>query len=62
MSKSIHDVGVLLGNILFNSFTGFAGIFKLLHVKSADVLFCNCSYNVPNVTEMTAGFLAKKKI
>lgn len=54
-------LGFLLGNILFNSFSFFASIFKLLHVKYADVLFCNCTYNVRNVTEMIAGFLAKKK-
>lgn len=50
----------LLVNILFNGFSFFASIFKLLHVKYTDVLFCNCSYIVRNVTEMTAGFLAKK--
>lgn len=54
-------LGFLLGNILFNSFSFFASIFKLFHVKYADVLFCNCTYNVRNVTEMTAGFLAEKK-
>lgn len=53
--------GVLLGNILFNSFSFFASVFKLLHVKYADVLFCNCSYNARNVTEMIAGFLTNKK-
>jgi len=45
--------GFLVGNI--------ASILKLLHVKYTDVLFCNCSYNVRNVTEMIADFLAKKK-
>lgn len=40
----------------------FPRIFRLLHVKYADVLFCNCSYSVHNVTEVTAEFLDEKKI
>lgn len=57
-------LGFLLVNIPFNSFLGvfFARIFRLLHVKYADVLFCNCSYSVHNVTEVAAEFLDEKKI
>lgn len=59
---SIRRVGVLLVDTLFNSFFFFPRIFRLLHVKYADVLFCNCSYSVHNVTEVTAEFLDEKKI